>query len=91
VHTEAAEVCWVQGCMTACCVRVHVQHVTPTLPDHGDHGGGADEVDQAAEERLGAQVAIVLLGMLGLHNRKVLLRDQYASIDFVIRLLPSHG
>ncbi len=37
-----------------------------TLPHHGDDRGGADEVDQPAEERLAAQVAVVLLGVLTL-------------------------
>jgi hypothetical protein len=37
-----------------------------TLPHHGDDGGRADEADQSVEERLGAQVAVVLLRMLRL-------------------------
>lgn len=39
-----------------------------TLPHHGDDGRGADEVDQAAEERLGAQVAVVLFRVLRLQE-----------------------
>ena len=58
--------CQVQERSTAADSRV--QHGALTLPDHGDDGGGADEVDQAAEERLVAQVAVVLLGMLSLHD-----------------------